>query len=110
MIAPLSDDQLERLAELIADKLQAKADGELIDAAELARRLGRSREFVYQNATALGAIKLGHGSRPRLAFRWPLDGPRGDQSLRKGARPSRPRTRPRETTTVELLPIRGGSR
>jgi hypothetical protein len=46
----LSPDQLEALAEKIADKLAARATGELIDTTELAKRIGRSRDWVYGNA------------------------------------------------------------
>jgi hypothetical protein len=44
--AGLTNDQLELLADLIADRLAARAGGELIDAETLAQRIGRSRAFV----------------------------------------------------------------
>lgn len=106
----LDSKQLEELAHLIADELDKRAGGELIDAAELARRIGRSREFVYDNASSLGVIRIGSGSRPRLMFRWPLDHleparkPRGPRTVTtKRPRRARPRT-----GAVALLPIRGG--
>jgi hypothetical protein len=40
----------------------------LIDAAELARRLGISRATVYANARRCGAIKLGDGPNAPLRF------------------------------------------
>src|SRR3954464_11502387 len=40
----------------------------LVDAAELARRHGVSRSFVYDHAEELGAIRLGSGARARLRF------------------------------------------
>src|SRR6266498_4024868 len=55
-----------RVAELL--RHEAKAPVELVDAAELARRLGIERSWVYTHAIELGALKLGGGSRPRLRF------------------------------------------
>lgn len=52
----------ERVVELLRD------DAPLLDAAAVARRLGRSREWVYRHATELGAVQLGDGERPRLGF------------------------------------------
>jgi hypothetical protein len=40
----------------------------LLDAATVARQLGRSRAWVYEHASELGAIRLGGGERPRLGF------------------------------------------
>lgn len=114
----LSDDQLVRLADLIADRLAERAAGELIDAAELARRIGRSREFVYDHAAVLGAVRLGDGERPRLAFRWPQvlealtvrgDGEQSQvpgSAVSTGVVTNRPRRR--MGTSTDLLPI-GGS-
>jgi hypothetical protein len=41
---------------------------DLLDAQSLARRLGVSREWVYDHAVDLGALRLGAGRRPRLRF------------------------------------------
>src|SRR5680860_1495753 len=41
---------------------------ELVDAAELARRFGIERSWVYTHAIELGAIRLGNGTNPRLRF------------------------------------------
>ena len=66
----LDDDQLERLAELVATRLghATSARGPLVDARELARRLGVSRSTVYEHARDLGAIRIGAGERGRLRF------------------------------------------
>ena len=40
----------------------------MIDAAELARRLGIARSTVYANARRYGAIRLGDGPRAPLRF------------------------------------------
>ncbi len=48
----LEDDQLERLADLVAERLSRtpSARGPLVDAKELARLLGVSRSVVYHHA------------------------------------------------------------
>jgi hypothetical protein len=107
----LSDQQLERLADLIADRLATRNDGELIDAGQLATRIGRTREIVYEHAQQLGAVRLGDGPRPRLAFRWPQvldrldDRPSPSSPTPPAART--PRSRPAKRTTTELLPVKG---
>jgi hypothetical protein len=62
------------LTERILDRLKGACNGEVpvpsfISPAELAGRLGKSRAWVYEHSADLGAIRLGDGSRPRLAFR-----------------------------------------
>lgn len=66
----LEDAQLERLADLVAERLErnGSAQDPLVDAKELARRLGVTRSFVYEHARDLGAIRLGAGSRARVRF------------------------------------------
>ncbi|MGA7704195.1 MAG: hypothetical protein WB998_04800 [Solirubrobacteraceae bacterium] len=129
-LAPLLIDRLAPLlVELIADRLEVTSEqlyarlGDphieqpeaLVDASEIARRAGRSRWWVYEHAGELGAVRLGAGSRPRLAF-WPS---RVDEYLQAAAQLSQPipapaRARPqrrqhtrRTSTSVKLLPIRG---
>ena len=66
----LEDDQLQRLADLVAERLEhtASAQDHLVDAKKLARRLGVTRSFVYEHARDLGAIRLGAGPRARVRF------------------------------------------
>lgn len=45
-----------------------REDASLLDASGVARRLGRSREWVYRHADELGVVRLGEGQRPRLGF------------------------------------------
>jgi hypothetical protein len=104
----LSPQQLHELASLIADRIAARQAGELIDASELAKRLNRSRDYVYENATALGALRLGDGPRPRLLFPWPLRQVEGQIAAIEKNGVAAPRTR-RQPTNVGLLPIRGQS-
>jgi hypothetical protein len=70
---------LEQLGEQL-DRIEAKLDAllnergsdeqgsGLVDAAQLAKLLGISRETVYEHAAELGAIEIGSGSRPRKRF------------------------------------------
>ncbi|MGH2928181.1 MAG: hypothetical protein ACRDL8_08260, partial [Solirubrobacteraceae bacterium] len=73
--AGYDDDALDRLADLLAERLAvrlreltpARAEP-LVDAAEIARLHGKTRTWVYEHAGELGAVRLGSGPRPRLAF------------------------------------------
>jgi hypothetical protein len=128
-LAPrLADRLAPLLIELVADRLgvtpeQPHGLGDpfterpeaLVDAGEVARRAGRSRWWVYEHASELGAVRLGSGSKPRLAF-WPS---RVDEYLQAAAQLRQPipapvRVRPqrrqhagRTSTGMELLPIEG---
>jgi hypothetical protein len=119
----ISDDALERLADLVAERLRrevtADARIELIDAGEVAARLGRSREWVYDNAADLGAVRLGS----RLSFEWPSCWERlkaaQDENARTASEGSRhvpapvttgrnpPRRNAPTGTRRDLLPVRG---
>ena len=82
----------------------------LIDAAELARRLGMERSWVYSHAAELGAVRLGDGPNARLRFDpqlvakmlRPLRDPESEE--RRERSPER-RRMPRGK--VALLPIKG---
>ncbi|MDP9416493.1 MAG: hypothetical protein M3P48_01320 [Actinomycetota bacterium] len=117
----------------MADRLAAKLAGgpggpiapppRLVDAAEVARRFGLRREWVYEHADRLGAVRLGDGPRPRLRFKVE----RVEQALaarasrepnRSSPSPDAPaptdlaarrRRRPRPSS-AHLLPIRGRER
>jgi hypothetical protein len=78
-LAPESIEELAvRLAELlrpggesgpVAATERDEDDGEeLISAAEVSRRYGVQRRWVYENREFLGAVELGTGPRPRLRF------------------------------------------
>lgn len=121
---PASDDEdhpLERLADLLAGRVAERLaplitpgalrqpEG-LVDAHEIARRMGRSRWWVYEHAGELGAVRLGSGPRARLGF----SPARAEAYLKAAAdlraplpRPPRARTRRRRSarTSVELLPF-----
>lgn len=74
-IEELADEVAQRLADLLADRLPAWFAGAvparqepLVDAAEVARILGKARSWVYDHAGEPGAVRLGSGPRPRLGF------------------------------------------
>lgn len=58
----------EAIARRVVEMLERRGlqRRELVDAAELARRFGIERSWVYSHAIELGAVKLGSGSKPRL--------------------------------------------
>jgi hypothetical protein len=60
----------QRVAELLREQHASHTDDatRLLDAAQLARRLGVSRDWVYAHANELGALVLGTGPRARLRF------------------------------------------
>jgi hypothetical protein len=73
--ADYNDAALDRLADLLVDRLAARLGGlmpervePLVDAAEIARLHGKTRSWVYEHAGELGAVRLGSGPRPRLGF------------------------------------------
>ena len=105
----VTDELVEKSARRVVELL--REDAPLLDAADVARRLGRSREWVYRHADELGAVRLGDGERPRLGFE-----PAKVAALRDacgtGRRTAAKRTMPRVVAPVnglgaDLLPIRG---
>jgi hypothetical protein len=121
-VVRLDNDQLEMLADLIADRLRPSniAAGGLVDAATLAAHLAIGRETVYEHAEILGARRLGLGPRPRLRFdleeaerRWTscLSSRKSEAMQSRSVEPVRRRRRRAGLgTDVNLLPIRGGQR
>jgi hypothetical protein len=65
----LDDASVNAVAERVAELLRGESiEGELVDAAEVARRFSVSRDFVYYHADELSVIRLGNGSRARQRF------------------------------------------
>ena len=67
--------ELRALAEMVADVLVERGivgattpSGRVLDAAAVARLLGRERQWVYDHADELGAFRYGDGPRARLGF------------------------------------------
>lgn len=115
----LDDDVIERIAVRVVELLRgdvSQPSGSLVDAAELARRLNVTRDYVYAHASTLGAVRLGDGPRARLRFD-PVEAERAIACVtdrtsrmpetgtveRKAAR----RRKVRSGVTAPLLPIRG---
>lgn len=102
-----------QVAELIA-ATQAGPSGQFVDAAELAALLGVERDWVYEHANALGAIRLG-GPRGRLRFdlrrvqdAWPSPKPdrarrRTGRSRKKRPPATRPGLIPYESETTAIM-------
>jgi hypothetical protein len=67
MKADLSPASVEAVARRVVELIEADAP-KLVEAAMVASRLGRSRDWVYLHATELGAVRLGDGDRPRHGF------------------------------------------
>jgi hypothetical protein len=117
-----AEDLLDALADRVAERLVVRLEGltpapfeELVDAREIARVTGRSRGWVYEHASELGAVRLGAGPRPRLAFSptrvaahvQAASEPRTPTPLPIHPQPRQRRRAGRTSTSVELLPIHG---
>lgn len=113
----LDDDDIEAIANRVAEKLRPRADG-LVGVQDVARALGMSRGWVYRNADVLGARRIGAGRKPPLRFDLAVTLERA-QGLGIGARvadvapPPRPRGRPPRGPLppgVEMIVPRHGRR
>ena len=123
--ADYDDAALDRLADLLVDRLAARLGGlmperaePLVDAVEIARLFGRTRSWVYEHAGELGAVRLGSGPRPRLGFSPARVAAHFEQAsqptplmLPQPAKPRRARRRRADRTAsgAELLRVRGNS-
>lgn len=107
---------VEAIARRVVEILEQRGlqSRELVDAAELARRFGIERSWVYSHAIELGAVKLGSGPKPRLRFdpqiaarvlRKAGEQTAADPPARSGKRADRPSAG--GVSEVRLLPIRG---
>lgn len=103
----LPDHQLERLADLIAARLQSPAAGVgLVDAQQLADHLGVARSFVYQHSDELGGKRL--GKRGRLRFDLATASAAFASSQQENTTTSAPRRRRQPTGDVgSILQVRG---
>jgi hypothetical protein len=112
----LDPQAIEAIARRVVEILEQRGlqQRELVDAAELARRLGIERSWVYAHAIELGAVKLGSGPKPRLRFdpqiaarvmRRVGGDAATDPPARSGKRPGQPSAS--GGSGAQLLPIRG---
>jgi hypothetical protein len=101
-----------RVVELL-ERHEAPSSPRLVDAAELARRFGMERSWVYSHAAELGAVRLGTGPNARLRFDPSLAAkalrPLG-KSAPKLSRKSSAASRGRSRNKIALLPIKGGQK
>lgn len=104
---------VEAIARRVAALLQSQdvsATG-LVDAAEIARQFGVSRDYVYDNAERLGAVRLGDGPRGRLRFDPIVVAERIGAPAATSPPPTTRTTRRRGSSgAVALLPIKGRGR
>lgn len=106
---------VEAIARRVVEILERRGlqNRELVDAAELARRFGIERSWVYSHAIELGAVKLGSSPKPRLRFdpqiaarvlRKAWEQTAADPPARSGKRAGRPSAG--GGSEARLLPIR----
>jgi hypothetical protein len=112
----LDPDSIEAVAQRVAELLRdGGLHGELIDAAEVARRFGVTRDYVYAHAGRLGAISLSNRPKARLRFdprrvaeamgvRKAGSGGGGEERPRSGPRGQRRR---RRKQVGSILPVHG---
>lgn len=102
----LTEAVVERVLEAIrGDGLAARASEPQtwLDAQEVAKRLGVSREWVYEHAQELGAARIGNGPRPRLRFPPRVLEDHDAETSKATAEPSAQRP----ARSSGLIPIRG---
>lgn len=63
----VSHETLDEIADRVLARLDGRREG-LIDAAEVARRLGISKYTVYENSARFGAVRIEDGPNARLRF------------------------------------------
>jgi hypothetical protein len=64
----IDEQDVDAIAQRVIERLRGRTAGDLIDAKELAARLGVRPEWVYAHARELGALRLDDGPRARLRF------------------------------------------
>ena len=106
----LAPESLEAIAQRVAELLRGEPT-ELIDAAEVARRFTLSRDYVYEHAAELGAVRIGSGPKARLRFDPAIVRERmTGLSVQSRSEPQQENRSPvRRGRKVTLLPIRGES-
>ncbi len=102
----LAPESIEAIAQRVAELVRAPEAVQFIDAAEVARRFDVSRDYVYEHADELGAVRLGKGSRPRLKFDVKKVTERFG-SIQSSEPQRENRSAVRRPSTAMLLPIKG---
>jgi hypothetical protein len=98
---PIDREELEEIAERLADPVAKRVVEMIRQEGVLPELLRVTREWVYQHADELGAVRLGGGRRPRLRFR------RESLVTGDGVAPARIENWPkhRERSSRGLIPI-----
>jgi hypothetical protein len=115
-VRTLSTADVEAVADAILDRLDERRIGPLyVDAAEAARTLSVSVDYVREHAAELGGQRVGSGPRAPLRFEvralaeslTPCSASRGTEGTdtRTGKPKARRRTRTTATSAPDLLPI-----
>jgi hypothetical protein len=108
MTVHLDQESVEAVARRVVELMDTPVTpGEMVDAAEIARRFGVSTDYVYNNADRLGAIRLGNGPKARLRFNSTVVAERLSAPTPSAPSSPHPRRQPRRAADIPLLPIRG---
>lgn len=110
----LSAADVDRIAEAVCERMGGSLP-QLLTADQVAERLSVDRDWVYENADDLGAIRIGNGSKPRLrfdaakvlAFLSAGSGSQQSQAVDPASRPAlRRRRNSRGSTSASAVPER----
>lgn len=104
----LDADDIEAIAERVAEKLRAQGLGRYGDAQAVCARFGVSVDYVYAHADRLGAIRLGGGPKARLRFDLAEVERRllgNDREPEPAQMPRRGRRRKQRDRSIELIPF-----
>lgn len=107
IVVELTSDQLERLADLLAERLRPPSMPRLVTATELAERLGVDPKSVYRHADDLGAIRVGRRLRfdPEKAFARYVSVRSQPSESRTETGKTSGRRRPSKADHCQLLPV-----
>ena len=103
IVKRVSDAVVTRVVEVLSEERRsprARQPMPWLDAQEVARQLGVSRDWVYEHANELGASRVGAGPRPRLRFP-----PDAVDSRRSKPAPSPTSEPPEQRPKRGLIPI-----
>jgi len=107
----LSDGDVDRIARRVVELLVEQAEAEeWIEAAEVARRFGVSRGWVYEHKEMLGVRYTGDGPRPRQRYNVARVRAALEQRERENRSTPKVTAVPHahgDAISVELIPIKG---
>jgi hypothetical protein len=64
----LDRDDVEAIAQRVAELLRGERPARYLDARQVAERYGVTRQWVYAHKASLGVVALGRGPKARLRF------------------------------------------